>query len=116
MTTQEGEDIDKPFIETEWIQRGRIYNKTTIPIFVFLARSKVTEIRQHISSTQLSKTNISISDFLSCELPRVSSELISSKTSLWFNPEPPNIPMDSTVLRRSVPSPDFLKELEDAFS
>ena len=86
MSTQEGEDIEKPFIEKEWIRRGRIYDTKTNPTFVNLARSKATEIPQNITSTQLPKTNLSISEFLSCELPRVSSELISSKTSLWFNP------------------------------
>ena len=44
----------------------------------------------------------------------MSSELISIKTALWFNSELLNIPMDSTLLRQSIPSPDFIKQLEDA--
>ena len=42
-TTREGEDVDKPFIEKDWIGRGRIYNTTKIPAFVILAWSKVAE-------------------------------------------------------------------------
>lgn len=109
-----GEDIHQPFIEKEWIGRGKIYNTTTIPIFVIMAKSKVAEIPQNVISVQLPKTSLTVTEFLSCELPRVSSELISSKASLWFSHEPPNIPMDSALLRRSVPSSDFLKQLEDA--
>ena len=37
MTTQEGEDVDKPFIEKDWIGRGKIYNRTTLPAFVTIA-------------------------------------------------------------------------------
>jgi hypothetical protein len=74
MTTQEGEDINEPFIEKDWIGQGRIYNATTIPTFVILARSKVAEIPQIVTSAQLPNTNLSVTDFLSCELPRVSSE------------------------------------------
>lgn len=36
MTTQEGEDINKPFLEKDWmiwIGRGQIYNTTTIPTY-----------------------------------------------------------------------------------
>jgi hypothetical protein len=117
MITEEGEDISQPFIEKDWIGRGQIYNTATIPTFVIIASSKVTEIPQNVTSTQLPMANLSVIDFLSYELPRVSSELISSKTGLWFNHEPPNISMDSdnTLLRRSIPSPDFLKQLEIAF-
>ena len=113
MTTFEGEDIDKPFFEKDWIGRGRIYNMTTIPTHVIMARSKVMEIPHQVASAQLLNTNLSIKDFLSSDLPRVSSKLISSKTSLWFNPEPPNIPISHTLLRGSIPSPDFLKQLDD---
>jgi hypothetical protein len=82
-------------------------------MFVIMVKSKVADIPQNVISIQLPKTSLSVTEFLSCELPRVSSELISSKASLWFNPEPPNIPMDSTLFKRSIPSPDFLKQLED---
>ena len=114
MATREGEEVDKPFIEKDWIGRGKVYDATRIPIFVIMARSKAAEIPHNVISVQLPKTSLSVTEFLSCELPRVSSELISSKASVWFNPQPPNIPMDSTLLRRSIPSPIFLKQLEDA--
>jgi hypothetical protein len=116
MTTQDIEDIDQPFIEKDWIGRGQIYidNTTTIPTFVIIARSKVAEIPQNVTSTHLPMANLSVMDFLSCELPRVSSELISSKTAVWFNPETQNIPVDSALLSWSIPSPEFIKQLEDA--
>ena len=114
MTTHEGEDFSKPFIEKDWIGAGQIYNMTTLPMFVIIARSKVTEIPQNVTSAHLPEPNLSVIDFLSCDLPRVSCELISSKTAVWFSSEPPNIPMDSASLRRSIPSPEFLQQLEDA--
>jgi hypothetical protein len=87
MTTQEGEDVYKPFIEKDWIGQGRIYNTTTLPAFVTIALSNVVEIPPNIASTQLPELNLSITDFLAFDLPRVSSELISSKTAVWFNAE-----------------------------
>ena len=115
MKTQEGEDIDKPFIEKDWIGRGKIYNRTTLPAFVTIAMSDIVEIPRNIASNQLPAANLSIPDFLAFDLPRISSELISSKAAVWFNAEPPNTPMYNSLLRRSIPSPEFLKQIDNAF-
>ena len=79
--SQEGEleDINKPFIEKDWIGRGRIYNRTALPTFVIIAISKVIEMPPNVASTQLPKTNLSITDFLAFDLPRMSSELIPNR-------------------------------------
>jgi hypothetical protein len=114
MTTQEGEDVNKPFIEKDWIGRGKIYNRAILPTFITIAKSKVTEIPQNVTFTHLPKANLSITDFLAFDLLHMSSELISSKTAVWFNLEPPNTPMDNALLKRSIPSPEFLKQIEDA--
>lgn len=101
----------------DWERTDLIDNTATIPTSVIIASSKVAEIPQNVTSTQLPMANLSVIDFLSYELPRVSSELISSKIDVWFNREPPNISMDldNTLIRRSIPSHDFLKQLEVAF-
>ena len=112
MMTQE--DVDKPFIEKDWIRRGRIYNRTTLPTSVTIAISKLIEIPPNVASTQLPNSNLSITDFIAFDLPHMSSELISSKTAVWFNVEPPNTPMDSGLLKRGIPSPEFVKQIEDA--
>ena len=57
MKTQEGEDIDKPFIEKDWIGRGKIYNRTTLPAFVTIAMSDIVEIPRNIASNQLPAAN-----------------------------------------------------------
>ena len=40
MSIQEGEDVDEPFFERDWIERGKTYDKTKLPAFVAIAESK----------------------------------------------------------------------------
>ncbi|KAF8801615.1 hypothetical protein BYT27DRAFT_7261749 [Phlegmacium glaucopus] len=91
MVTSEGTvievDDDELFDEKEWIGRGK--KPSYLP-------------------------NLPITDFLSFKLPRLSSEIISSKTSTWFSTDKPTA-NNSILILRPVPSPEFLNNLEAAY-
>ena len=114
MTIREGEDIDEYFFEKDWIGRGKIYDQTKLPAFVTIAKSKVLEIPQSLA-IPFPKATLSVEDFLTYDLPRVSAELISIKTDLWFSIDPPKTLVDNAILSRWIPSLEFLSQLEKSF-
>ena len=78
-------DIDEPFVEKEWIGRGRKYDWAKLPAFVTNARREIMAIPQNFyQGSGLPNPNLPIIEFLSSKLPRMSAELISSKTNTYF--------------------------------
>ena len=114
MSIQEGEDVDEPFFERDWIERGKTYDKTKLPAFVAIAESKVLEIPPSLA-IPIPKATLSVKDFLTFDLPQVSAELISTKTDLWFNTDSPKTLVNNEILSQRIPSPEFLSQLEKSF-
>jgi hypothetical protein len=106
------DDIDEPFVEKEWIGRGRKYDWAKLPAFVTNARREIMAIPQKFHHT-LPNPNLSVIEVLSSELPHVSAELISSKTNTWFSTNEPNINYD-ILISRSVPLAEFIDKLDAA--
>jgi hypothetical protein len=77
MTTREGEDINEPFIEKDWIRRN---STTLIPTFVIIIcqiQDRRDTSDRHFRPTK-KKTNLSVTDFLSYVFPPLAIELVLS--------------------------------------
>ncbi|KAF8809165.1 hypothetical protein BYT27DRAFT_7210458 [Phlegmacium glaucopus] len=66
---------------------------------------------QHVNFPE---PKLSIKEFVTLKLPRISSEIISNKVARWFSNNPPSNSDPQILLQRSIPSPTFLTQLEDA--
>ena len=107
-------DIDEPFVEKEWIGQDKKYDWEKLPGYITCARHEVMEIPpDFLSRSCLPKPNLSVTEFFSCELLRLSSEIISSKINVWFNADRPNIGYD-VMISRPIPSADFINRLDAA--
>jgi hypothetical protein len=107
-------DMDKEeetrFRPEEWLRCGKTYQD--VPMNVFWARKKLLTIPE--SAPNIPSFEMSIMDFISLQLPRQSSEFITSKVSQWFSCDPPH--HDVTCLTsRTIPPACFVQKLEDAF-
>ena len=86
--SDETEDLHTTFIDKNWIKAGKIYNNT-IPSYVVLEKSKRMVVPQTIKATIFPPPAIPIPDLLAWKLPRQSSEIIASSTTLWFSSDIP---------------------------
>ena len=106
-------DDDIPFIENEWIGQRKKY--TEVPAFVRWRKDKDMEIPlAFVKHANFPSSNLSVVEFLAVNLPRVSSEIISSKVERWFSKDPPSILDVQILFGRSILSPAFLTRLEEA--
>ncbi|KAF8817041.1 hypothetical protein BYT27DRAFT_7204832 [Phlegmacium glaucopus] len=81
---------------------------------ILSAKDASLEIPENFThQAQLPHPTLAIVDFLSFKLPRLSSEIISSKTSTWFSTDSPTANNDA-LISRPVPSPEFIKNLTAA--
>ena len=107
-------DVDETFVEREWIGLNKKYEWAKLPAFVTNARHEIMAIPQNfLHNSGLPKPDVSVIEFLSCKLPRMSAEIISSKTKTWFSTDKPNIGYD-LLISRSVPSAEFIGRLDEA--
>ena len=60
------------------------------------------------------KFRVSVNDFLALNFPGISSEIISNNVACWFSKNAPNYLDMQTLLQRSIPSPAFLAQIEEA--
>ncbi|KAF8148090.1 hypothetical protein B0H34DRAFT_669139 [Crassisporium funariophilum] len=108
-------DDDDFFEEEEWIGRGRVYDWANLPGCVTSAKNATLAIPQNfVGQGQLPKSSLSVMDFLSFKLPRLSSEIISSKTSTWFSTDKPNTDVE-VLLLRPIPSSQFIHNLDAVY-
>jgi len=109
-------DDDELFEEKEWIGRGKKYDWAVLPGYVTSAKNSSLEIPDFFArQAPLPQETLSISNFLSFKLPRLSSEIISTKTSAWFSTDSPTT-NTNVLLSRPVPAPEFIKNLETVYS
>ena len=106
-------DEDVLFIESEWIGQNKKY--ANVPDFVRWQKEKDMEIPLDILQfTNFPKPEFSVNDFLAHNFPRISSEIISNNVACWFSKNAPNDLDMQTLLQRSIPSPAFLAQIEEA--
>ncbi|KAG2145169.1 hypothetical protein DEU56DRAFT_910292 [Suillus clintonianus] len=108
-------DLIQPpiFNPHEWIGKGKIYDKNTLPMSVLNARSDALVIpsthTQHIPSHHLP-----VADFLKISLPTRSPTIVAVKIKCWFSHDLPD--RDFSYLNtRPIPSAEFLVEINKAF-
>ncbi|KAG2152842.1 hypothetical protein DEU56DRAFT_977227 [Suillus clintonianus] len=101
-------DLIQPpiFNPHEWIGKGKIYDKNTLPMSVLNARSDALVIpsthTQHIPSHHLP-----VADFLKISLPTRSPTIVAVKIKCWFSHDLPD--RDFSYLNtRPIPSAEFL--------
>ena len=73
----------------------------------------ILKIPKNFEHCHLPAQNLSVAQFFSYKLPRVSSEIISCKVSTWFSIDKPNIDYN-VLVSRPVPSAEFVKRLAEA--
>jgi len=105
-------DLDSKFVDTHWIRAGKDYN--TVPLSVTLAANERLAI-PGIVLASLPATALPVIEFLSCTLPRVSVDTISTKIQMWFSQEPPSIVhVHEIFVSRPIPSNEFVSRLSKA--
>lgn len=101
------------FNPNEWIGKGKIFDIKIIPQSVLDAHSATLVIPptylEHIPSPDLSVT-----DFLKTSLPTRSPTIVIVKVKHWFSHDLPDSDV-SYLKTRSIPSANFLTELNKAF-
>ena len=108
-------DDDELFEEKEWIGRGKKYDWANLPGCVTSAKNASLEIPEDfLCRAHLPPSNLSVANFLLFKLPRLSSEIISSKTSTWFSSDAPTAD-DNVLISRPVPSPEFINSLDAVY-
>jgi len=108
-------DDDELFEEKEWIGRGKKYDWSNLPGCVTSAKNTSLEIPEDfLRQAHVPPSNLSVDNFLSFELPRLSSEIISSKTSTWFSSNVPTAD-NNVLISWPVPSPEFINSLDAAY-
>ena len=68
-----------------------------------------------IEMVHLPSPDVLVADFVAWELPRVSSEIISTKPEIWFSKNAPSINSIQVILSRPVPSREFVRRLDIAY-
>ena len=66
------------FVEREWIEVGKRYGGPGFPEAEMLARLAIPNRLSELA--KLPKQDISVTQFIVCQLPHVSSEFITTKT------------------------------------
>ncbi|KAF4621774.1 hypothetical protein D9613_012142 [Agrocybe pediades] len=100
------------FNEKEWIGRGKIYKVQNLPGFVTAAHEKTLDIPDASGLCSLRPDRkLSVIEFLAFRMPRVSSEIIHTKTELWYSQDLPTMDGFKILSSRPVPSPSFVEEL-----
>ena len=111
------DDFEAKFIAHDWIGVGRNYDLRTIPFSVILEKGRQTAIPDYfLHEAHLPAPNTSVKKFVAWILPRVSSEIISTKVQLWFSKRSPsnNLNLKDTLLSRPIPPYDFVEQLDNA--
>ena len=105
-------DDDVPFTESDWIGQGKNY--ANVPAFVHWKKDNEMEIPQNfLQNARLPEAKLSVKEFVTLKLPQISSEIISNKVTGWFSEDPPST-SNMQTLQRSIPSPTFITQLEEA--
>lgn len=99
------------FKESEWIGANKEYHN--VPTHVSDAKSNRLSVPQSYEGS-FPSPDLPVIDFLALRLPRVSSGIITTKLQLWFSTSEPTTNPDC-LFTRAIPSPQFLKRLEEAF-
>jgi hypothetical protein len=104
-------DLDGEFVEKVWIGVGKKYDDK-IPLFVLLEKGRQTDIPEKFFKTaKLPSPDLSVQGFLAFKLPRVSSEIISTKAKLWFSHAHPSANYKHVLFARSLPSQESVEQL-----
>jgi len=114
MEIEDSEDLHVPFIAKDWIQAGKLYNVSTIPLYVILEKNKCMAMPNNFCiNPHFPPPIIPITQFVAWKLPRLSSEITAIQAMSWFSKDEPN--SDTSILwTRAVPSRDFIKNIEEA--
>ncbi|KAF8797488.1 hypothetical protein BYT27DRAFT_7237241 [Phlegmacium glaucopus] len=104
-------DNDGVFVESEWIKVGKIYGAPGFPDFVCAEKLARLAIPDEFIQLVKLKQDISVTQFVTHELPRVSSEFITTKTDKWFSNDTPTENY-TNLLTRPAPSREFLEVLD----
>ena len=79
------EDLDDEtkFVAHDWIGVGKTYDPTKIPYFVIIEKRSETAVPvDFLQEAHLPNLNSFVNEFVAWTLPRISSEIISTKVQL----------------------------------
>ena len=99
------------FKESEWIGANKEYRD--VPTHVSDAKRDRLSVPPSYEGS-LPSPDLPVTDFLALRLPRVSNGIVNTKPQLWFSTGEPTTNPDC-LITRAVPSPSFLKRLDEAF-
>jgi hypothetical protein len=106
-------ETDEGFVEADWIGVGKIYDETLPSLVRSAKRTSLAIPNTFLNMARLPDPATSVIDFIKSELPCVSSEIIVTKAVAWFTNDAPSESVDlGILLSRSVPSAQFIEELE----
>ncbi|KAF4618012.1 hypothetical protein D9613_012840 [Agrocybe pediades] len=106
-------DVDEKFQADKWFGHGINYNSDTLPACVTEEKEKSEHIPPELDNFSV---DLSVTQFLQHTTPKLSAEIIHTKTTIWFSrDEPMQLEDVKSLLSRPVPSKDFLAELDAAY-
>ncbi|PPQ86803.1 hypothetical protein CVT24_005671, partial [Panaeolus cyanescens] len=107
----EPEDLDAVFIEDHWIKNNKRFHNVPLCVHDALeTRLKIPDIiLQKFPSPQLS-----VIELLNAQLPRISTEIISTKPHTWFSEEAASPTATDQLWNWPTPSKDILDSLLSA--
>lgn len=99
-----------------WIGKGRDWPKDPkdVPRGLGLYRSHLLEIPDYYKKQAFPRNDITVEEFITKDLLKVSHSLVAVKPNLWFNHLPPNQDVEA-LLSRPIPSQVFVEKIKEAF-
>ncbi|KAJ7876375.1 hypothetical protein B0H14DRAFT_3436693 [Mycena olivaceomarginata] len=101
------EDIDEPFIQGDWIKRGKQFS-SELPFAVIAAKNAVFELPLQ-ATEMMPPGKLPVIKFVDLVLPCASSELVYGESQMWWSEDEPTTEI-SLLKGRSIP-PDAVLDL-----
>jgi hypothetical protein len=113
ISTSDEEAEAAKFKKSEWIEHGRAYKESDLPLCVKAAKAKMLAVPAEILKQAIPHNHLSVNCLLKTSLPDQSAELVHLQPRLLFRKEEANVSL-KTILARPIPATETLQALEDA--
>ncbi|KAI1783807.1 hypothetical protein LXA43DRAFT_902832 [Ganoderma leucocontextum] len=108
------DDNPPAFIPGDWIGKNKIYDSTTLPLYVLQARTDAFAIPEDVQATLLPLPTLPVIDFIDQLLPtKDPPTLLGIKPKEWFSMHGPTHSALEIIRHRPLPHVDVLRSLEE---
>ncbi|KAI1793754.1 hypothetical protein LXA43DRAFT_1000352 [Ganoderma leucocontextum] len=108
------DDNPPAFIAGDWIGKNKIYDSTTLPLYVLQARTDAFAIPEDVQAALLPLPTLPVIDFIDQSLPtKDPPTLLGIKPKEWFSMHGPTHGALEILRHRPLPHVDVLRSLEE---